>query len=261
VTTLSLGGCSHDWDGYDPRLAASSVGPSGPGGAGGIGGAAGGGAATGGQGGAGATGGAGGEAGAGGTMPCAIPLQDTFDDGVIGAAWYPYMNDGGLVEETGGELLVHLPDVTTASSFGGLSSAAQYDLTGCYVFVEVTGVPDPATEAYTQIVAGFAGPEESYVEVIQDAGAIVAKRIYNSEHTYLNSIPYDPVAHRYWRIREAAGSTYWELSPDAQSWTQLASEPTVVQLSGIIIGIGAGAYQVEPSPPGTARFDNLNTPP
>ena len=42
--------------------------------------------------------------------------------------------------------------------------------------------------------------------------------------TTLKSIPYDAVAHAYWRIRESGGTIYWEVSPDGGFWTTLYSK-------------------------------------
>jgi hypothetical protein len=184
--------------------------------------------------------------------------MDDFNNGAVDAIWYTYSNDGASIEEAGGEVLVHLPDQTTPDTHAGLVSAAQYDITGCHVFLEVTGLPDPATNAYTSLAVGS---NDSYVEVVHDSGTIMAKRNVNGDDTYLIEISYDPAQHHYWRIREGAGWTFWELSPDAQSWTELASEPTVIPLSAVNVGLGAGTYLVEPSPPGMARFDNLNVAP
>lgn len=44
-----------------------------------------------------------------------------------------------------------------------------------------------------------------------------------------NPVPYDPVAHKYWRIRESGGTVYWETSPTGVgSWTVQRSKAWAV---------------------------------
>lgn len=260
---LAPGACGHDWDAYDPRLAGGSGAQGGQGGdgRGGEGGAG----AQAGEGGTGAMGrqggaGQGGQGGTGGgAVGCGpdgtVPLKDAFEDGVIGPAWSPAAFGSSFVAEAGGEFVVSFTDPTLARTYSGIRSQERFDLTDCQILVRVTQVPDPATHAYAQL---FADTAEGYLEVLTDGGELLMKRVQGAQHTVLGSLPYDPVEHLYWRLREQSGVIYWETSPDAQVWQIQASEPDVLPLSSVEIGLAAGAYQDEPVFPGASHFDDLN---
>jgi hypothetical protein len=67
-------------------------------------------------------------------------------------------------------------------------------------------------------------------------------------------VTYDPVAHGWLRLRESAGTFYWETSPDGTSWTTRASVPTttLTTLTGGILWVGNDASH------GQAIFDNFS---
>jgi hypothetical protein len=68
-------------------------------------------------------------------------------------------------------------------------------------------------------------------------------------------VTFDPVAHRFWRMRETAGQVYWEVSPDRTTWTALFNQADAVDLSMTIPAVYAGTFTTSAAP-GTARFDN-----
>jgi hypothetical protein len=92
-----------------------------------------------------------------------------------------------------------------------------------------------------------------------DATALLIFQVtINGQLTAL-SIPYDPVAHRFWRFRydPAANAILFETSPDNTTWTvqhsvvlQKAVGPMAVELSA-----GTGSATTNP---GTAVFDNFH---
>jgi hypothetical protein len=68
---------------------------------------------------------------------------------------------------------------------------------------------------------------------------------------------YDPAAHRWWRIREEAGTIYFETSPDAAQWNTLLQTGSPPQLETVYVVLAAqvgAAYGA----PVRAEFDNLN---
>ena len=77
--------------------------------------------------------------------------------------------------------------------------------------------------------------------------------------THLAEEAYDPARHRWMRIREQLGTLYFEYSADGATWTVLVSLPTPFSLSSVVIELAAGTYLAIPAP-GTAVFDNVNTP-
>ncbi|HEV3050275.1 MAG TPA: vanadium-dependent haloperoxidase, partial [Longimicrobium sp.] len=77
--------------------------------------------------------------------------------------------------------------------------------------------------------------------------------------TTLTSDRYDPVRHRWLRIRERAGTLYCETSPDGVRWEIVYSAPPPFAVDVVQIEIDAGCYADTPSP-GVAIVENVNTP-
>jgi len=270
----ALCGCSHAWDDYDPRLLTGGTGGSAAG-SGGSGGVPGTGTTTsstgaGGAGGAGGTGAGGsgtggmdgtGGAGAGSDPNCPnghIVFADAFDDGVIGPEWQPYADGVSTITEEGGAVVATMPSTMTGA-FSGMHTIAFLELSDCAVFTRVSQLADPTTHAYTQLVAR-APDNVGYIEVIAVNGHLMFKKFPGGVEFVLESIPYDAALHAYWRLRESAGVTYWETSPDAQTWETHASDLDPIPLDAVQIVIGAGTYVDEQVVPGSSKFEGLNVP-
>ncbi len=73
-------------------------------------------------------------------------------------------------------------------------------------------------------------------------------------------VPYDAVAHRWWRIAEAGGMLRFQTSSDGRVFDDHATIATPSYAGAVRVIIGAGTYQAEPDP-GSAEFDNLDAPP
>jgi len=250
AAAITQSACNHDWDTYDPRLSGATSASSGigaMGGSGGIGGA-------GGAGGIGGSGGIGGAGGIGGT-PCTLPIQDNFDDGIIGPQWNSPYESGVTVTETGGELVITPPTTASVPIFGGLESLQDYDVTGCQVSARVTEVPNEDTNAYAVL---YLKTNNDSLEIIKDASELVFKTVIGGNHDPLAAVTYDPTQHAYWRLRESSGVVYWETSANGQSWTTQASKDSPLPITAVTIGLGGGAYQAESNPIGKVRFDDLN---
>jgi hypothetical protein len=85
----------------------------------------------------------------------------------------------------------------------------------------------------------------------------VANNTYNT---------YDPVAHRWWRIREVSGTVSFEVSPDGRTWTtyKTATTPAWATTEPVEVIILTGVYGTAASMGAQdyAEFDNINiTPP
>lgn len=262
ASILALGGCSHDWDAYDPRGGPSAGGAGGSGGSGAVTSSATTSTTTG-AGGSGGMGGAGG-AGGGGNPQCGpsglLLLQDDFDDGVVGPAWTANQYNAAVLAVQGGALEISLPDPSDPAMYAGLYSVDHVDLSGCGLMARVLEVPSPATSAYAHMSIDTDDGTGS-LEFLAIGGDLVAKRTLDGMESHAASAAYDPVQHAYWRLRESGGDFYWETSPDAAAWQVLFTEPAAMPLTLLHVGIGAGTYQVEPAPPGAFRVDAVNTPP
>ncbi|EYF00686.1 Hypothetical protein CAP_0318 [Chondromyces apiculatus DSM 436] len=216
------------------------------------------------MGGAGAGAGAGGSGGSGGgEVPgCPgghIPFVDGFDDGVVGSAWLTFINAPATLAEANGAAEVNLPATNENEMYGGLRSVDEFDVAGCAVFVAVDQATDSATQGFTQFYL-TAGDQVAQVEISKISGQLQFKQVVQGQQEELLQVPYDAVAHRYWRLREAGGAIYWETSANAVGWQVHVSRPSVLPSTLARVGVGAGTYQVEPSTPGLVRFGAVNLP-
>jgi hypothetical protein len=86
--------------------------------------------------------------------------------------------------------------------------------------------------------------------------------VVNSSGGVSNSIAidYDPVAHKFWRIRHDTASATIELetSPDGVAWTSRRSAAVVRPPTSVVVTMLAGTYiDLGVPSPGIAYFDNL----
>jgi hypothetical protein len=194
-------------------------------------------------------------------MAKAHTLVDNFNDNTVDVynvvtnptgRWKPAPG----VREVNGRIEIPLPSGMSGTSSGEMSSNATYDLTDSEVRIELvrTAIAHPSVETrlYVSDAAG------NYLKLTVSNGTLRAEQ-WVGALTNLTLAPYDPAAHRWLRIRERHGKVHYETSPDGEEWTTLASDDTPFTVSAVFIRFGSAAYQAVASP-GTAIFDNLNTP-
>jgi hypothetical protein len=187
-------------------------------------------------------------------------LQDNFNDNSTDAArWAAY--GGGLVREVNGRLEVR-PKSNTTSSYGGYSSATTWDLTGSEARVEVVRPLRAADAAETYLVAAVNATNSVILSIDVNLPGTTTQNVnayqeVGGTYTRLAQLPYDPVRHRWLRLREWLGVLYWETSPDGCAWEVLASKAPPVALTAVTLDIGAGTWAPVASP-GVAVLDNFN---
>jgi hypothetical protein len=106
---------------------------------------------------------------------------------------------------------------------------------------------------------------DAYYRLYVSGTNLIGQRKIGATKTTLFSIPYDPVNHRFLRIRHegATGKAVLETAPGTSGvpgpWVQRYNETwnSSVSLSGIIFEMKAGTWQVEANAPGKAIFDNF----
>ena len=90
-------------------------------------------------------------------------------------------------------------------------------------------------------------------------GVLACRTFVDWAHTTPAALPYDADAHRWWRLREQAGQTYWEISADGVAWTTLLQLASPVPVSAVDVELGLSCDNG--CAPATAYFDNYNLPP
>jgi hypothetical protein len=135
-------------------------------------------------------------------------------------------------------------DVTATGQLHGINttelhSVNSYDLTASQVIIQLANIGNGFTfGVYDDTVAnGVAFTAENRFTLV----------VASADLSVFKAVPYSPVNHRWLRIRENAGTVYFDVSPDRSTWTVLKS----------------GAYGVNPSLQvrfmgDNATVDNLN---
>ncbi len=133
-----------------------------------------------------------------------------------------------------------------------LETSMHLDLTDSSVSVEVPTMFDTATDAYALLGVRS---EKVSVKIVQQKGTLRVDRQSEGGETLARG-PYDPVMHRWWRIKDTNGSVVAETSPDGVQWAPLGSTPRFEQAHRVKFFLGGGDESDDNA--GTLRFANLN---
>jgi hypothetical protein len=193
------------------------------------------------------------DAGGGGTPIDAgvvATFQDAFDDGVL-TGWAPWVHPGCTAIETGGFL--ELGYDGTGDGYCGADSSRRFDLRGSAVSVEVVAAPLLAN--FESYVVLFNNQQQLVMVRGQDGLTMQLKN--NGTMVSQRTVANDLTAQRFWRIREQAGTIFWETSPDGATWTRRHSAPSSFDVSSLVVELAAGHYSPGPGVPVVVHFDHL----
>lgn len=191
-------------------------------------------------------------------------LRDTFD-GATAGPW----NFGASTTGLGGSLTC-TGDFSDALNSepqpalrpGEAQSVAAYSLTGSFLAVELVELEGGASASawaglFTDTPRGTAllwwlewNTGTGYQELT------VRRRVAGVD-TVLATAPYDPQGHRWLRVRESAGTLYWETSPDGFLWSQLVAAAPGMAVTALRVAMGT-SYSSPGDVGARARFDNVN---
>lgn len=195
----------------------------------------------------------------GGTDPCGAgsvaALADNFNDNQVGPLWAVY-EISGTAMETNHQVVISIPGAP--AKFAGFVSKSAYSLLGCHGSMEVLQAPQhPNTVAHVSF-----SPDPSsgadLVEVHQIGKTLAFTLVTGGVATDDCVIPYLPVAHRFWRVRETGGQLLWETAPDGQTWTVQRREKTPAFASAVRLDFGVIPLAADVA--GVGVFDNFDMP-
>lgn len=154
-------------------------------------------------------------------MPAFSTLTDDFTDGVIDAV--KWEGSYGTFDETGGRARV-LSD----TGYPALRSAAIYSLVGSHIMAQVFPAPvGSSTGSVTsEMLINLGAGTRLIIIADTQAGTIQFRSDVQYGDATGVTTAYNPTAHAWWRIREAAGTVHLETSPDALTWTTHRQIPT-----------------------------------
>jgi len=197
-------------------------------------------------------------------------LSDDFNDNSLDTTkWNANSLFSGYIDlniptsETGqrleiGPLLTNVPD----SHYRGIRSVNTYNFSGAYCYVELVQPASSTTKADAMFTVG--NDVNNYYRLYVSEGILYGLRKIGGSKTTLFSLPYDPVNHRFLRIRhEATGSVSLDTAPGSGeipgTWVQRYSEiwGSSISLTATIFELKGGTWQPESNAPGKVIFDNF----
>ncbi len=178
---------------------------------------------------------------------------DSFDDNSIDTAKWSNWGGGQVVEQN------QRLEITSAlgGNYVGMDSPTT-NLVGAYAGVEIvsTGALDLSSwEVYP--ISIIQSPGNQNLWFIGVTNILRAYKQLSSVNTILKSDTYDPNVHKYFRIRETDGTTYWEYSTNGYDWTVFISDTNSLTMSSVVVDVLCGTWQAEAATR-TALFDNFN---
>lgn len=210
-----------------------------------------------------ASSGADGTTGGGGSEECPgyATIADDFEDGAVGSTWQAFLSPPTYPEERDGALVVTIGASTDGLQHGGgYTNGLIQDFAGCQVTTTVSAVPaaESAAESYLSVVdIGSLGPGTGmYVGALQ--GELRCVLSTDGDAVILGSTPWNPAAHRRWRLREDAGTALCETSDGDDGWVALGSTPTPAYFGAGQVVLGARNRDVASAT--EARFEDVNLP-
>jgi hypothetical protein len=126
-----------------------------------------------------------------------------------------------------------------ADEWAGVYATPDISFRSRQVTIEVAQVPDQAA-----MLLDVDNGVVPWLRLNYDGGNLVAA----IDSSFYTLVPYDPIAHRFWRIREQGGSVFFETSPDDAVYTTLYEVPTPSFVDVVRWGVGAGTVPAITSP-------------
>ncbi|MFJ6073689.1 hypothetical protein ACIQFU_23080 [Streptomyces sp. NPDC093065] len=181
-------------------------------------------------------------------------IVDSFTSETVDPVWSSSYNEGGY-EVTGGRARV-----TSSVDYNAFATAAAYTLTGSTLHAQVfpAAAGDAVAEAWTQvlIMSSTAG-----TDLVMEVDAVAGEINMAARTDYWDAaavrIPYNPTTHAWFRIREDAGTLYWETAPDCETWTTRRTAATPAWGADLDLALQLISHR-DAGDPTFAEFDNVN---
>lgn len=157
-----------------------------------------------------------------------------------------------------GELSIVTPD--QQAGYGGIWSQAAKDATSSYFFAQLVaaGTQGATREASLEIREddGSQGDPNNKAAIRVLNSNLEARQVVASTPTTLATTAYVAATHRFLRIREASGTTYWEHSTNGTTWNTLHSAANPITMSAVRLLLLAGHSSSVATT--TVTWDNVN---
>ena len=182
-------------------------------------------------------------------------FQDGFNFGAIDAVkWGTYDSDTTLAV-VDNQLKFDLASGSVVTGYAGAESIDSLDLTGSYMYTEIIELPSSGGNSESYFTAFL--DASNYFEWYSAWGYLYANYMVGGGDIVWYGEIINSAATRWLRIREEAGTSYWDYSADGFSWTNLTSISNLFTITSINIVYTAGNWETEVAP-GNLIVDNFN---
>jgi len=188
-------------------------------------------------------------------------LVDNFNDDVRNTAkWNQYASPASAdrIREVNGRVEIR-PASNSATTRAGYESVATYDLTESEVRIELIQPLRSAAGAQAYLVVKLDSSNQVLIQVAGDQVEcyFVFPDTPTPAYVLQRRIPYEPVKHRWLRIRQTGVNLFFEGAPDGEWWTTIIMTGVPFDTTAVTLEFGASTTVALPSP-GVAVFDNFN---
>jgi hypothetical protein len=190
--------------------------------------------------------------------PKIATLTDTFDTTVDKVTTWP---NSSAVTVWDASTRAKLPCATTYSVLNTNSTTPGYDLTGSQIYAQVSPPPtgNGSREMFMEMIRDSAATDKLSIYV--SGGQLNARRMLAGANSGTGTaVPYNPVAHAWWRIRESGGTTFFDTSPDSVNWTNFWSVANGMVVTAMWLSFSCGYYGTETADNGYVDYVNSPAP-
>lgn len=178
---------------------------------------------------------------------------ESFNANALGNGWVNWGAPQSLL--SGGQLRI---TSTTSAAYFGCDSEDFVDLTGSELSIEVVNAGNQGLASLEVYPFDLLLDASNRIMILITNGDIMAyKTVAGTPSVVGTPQTYNSTTHKYVRIREEAGTTYWEYSSDRSQWNVLASQANPIAVTALQPTVIIGTWAAEGSGT-TCIFDNLN---
>jgi hypothetical protein len=185
-----------------------------------------------------------------------VGMSDDFSTGSVDTTkWSAVVSGSATITQSGGQLSMTSPAGATTKPY--LVSLQQFNMTGTSVQCQVISVGNQSLVSNEVEPVLLMIDHNNYVSWLINQGNIIPTSFTAGVGDFADFTPYNSAVHKYFRIRESNGQTYWETSADGNTWTIVSQRNNPISMTNLAARIDGGTYASEASST-TAIFDNFS---
>lgn len=182
-------------------------------------------------------------------------LQDLFNQNTLDTGlWSQYTDGSATMSYSSAGAAVTFPATSSSSTDGDITSVSSYNMTGSGAYMGIVSVLSGSQNDCNLTIRKNAN---NYYQFQIEAGTIYAQYVVAGAQTNAWSTTFSLVTHKYIRIRESGGTSFWDTSTDGSTWTNRFSTANKITLTAVKVNIGGISWGSDASA-GTFSWNNFN---